>query len=139
MVLWVQNNLCFKMAGASPALQLNGGSLMEEFFEASLFSKPFLSAVIVAAGSSSRMGKADKIFLPINGIPVITRSLLAYENCADVSEIVVVTKESSIDAIKKIADENGISKLKTVVCGGETYWSEVVEREPVFNDLIKYE
>ena len=93
---------------------------MEEFFESSLFSKPFLSAVIVAAGNSARMGKADKIFLPINGIPVIARSLLAYENCADVSEIVVVTKESSIDAIKKIAEENGISKLKTVVCGGET-------------------
>ena len=75
---------------------------MEDFFEASLFSKPFLSAVVVAAGSSVRMGGKDKIFLPIAGIPVVARSLLAYENCEDVSEIVVVTKESSMEEIKKL-------------------------------------
>ena len=88
---------------------------MEEYFEASLFSRPFLSAVIVAAGSSVRMGGEDKIFLPISGVPVIARSMLAYENCEDVSEIVVVTKESSIDAIKSAAEKYGITKLKTVV------------------------
>ena len=78
---------------------------MEEFFEASLFSKPFLSAVVVAAGSSVRMGGMNKIFLPLSGIPVVARSLLAYENCEDVSEIVVVTKESSIGEIEKLAEE----------------------------------
>lgn len=97
-----------------------GGFLMEEYFEASLFQKPFLSAVIVAAGSSVRMGGADKIFLPIDGIPVIARSLLAYENCGDVSEIVVVTRESSVDAIRKTAEEYKITKLREVVPGGET-------------------
>ncbi len=97
-----------------------GGFLMEEYFEASLFQKPFLSAVIVAAGSSVRMGGEDKIFMPVAGIPVIARSLLAYENCKDVSEIVVVTKESSIDAIKDTAEKYGVSKLKTVVSGGNT-------------------
>ena len=93
---------------------------MEEYFESSLFSKPFLSAVIVAAGSSVRMGGEDKIFLPVSGIPVIARSLLAYENCDDVSEIVVVTKESSIERIKKLAKEYGINKLSAVVSGGGT-------------------
>ena len=88
---------------------------MEEFFEPSLFSKPFLSAVIVAAGSSVRMGGGDKIFMPVAGIPVVARSLLAYENCEDVSEIVVVTKETSIEEIKKLSEEYKISKLKTVV------------------------
>ena len=93
---------------------------MEEFFEPSLFSKPFLSAVVVAAGSSVRMGGKDKIFLPVSGIPVVARSLLAYENCGDVSEIVVVTKESSIEEIRKLAEEYKISKLKAVVSGGAT-------------------
>ncbi|MBQ5327884.1 MAG: 2-C-methyl-D-erythritol 4-phosphate cytidylyltransferase [Oscillospiraceae bacterium] len=93
---------------------------MEEFFEPSLFSKPFLSAVIVAAGSSVRMGGGDKIFMPVAGIPVVARSLLAYENCEDVSEIVVVTKETSIEEIKKLSEEYKISKLKTVVPGGAT-------------------
>jgi len=93
---------------------------MEEFFEASLFSKPFLSAVIVAAGSSSRMGGEDKIFLPISGIPVIARSLLAFENCGDISEIIVVTKESSAGKIWEIAEEHGIRKLVKIVPGGNT-------------------
>ncbi|MBQ6877310.1 MAG: 2-C-methyl-D-erythritol 4-phosphate cytidylyltransferase [Oscillospiraceae bacterium] len=93
---------------------------MEEFFEPSLFQKPFLSAVIVAAGSSVRMGGEDKIFIPISGIPVVARSLLAYENCGDVSEIVVVTKENSIGKIEELAKEYGIKKLKAVVPGGST-------------------
>ncbi|MBQ7124660.1 MAG: 2-C-methyl-D-erythritol 4-phosphate cytidylyltransferase [Oscillospiraceae bacterium] len=93
---------------------------MEEYFESSLFSKPFLSAVIVAAGSSARMGGTDKIFMPIAGVPVIARSLLAYENCEDVSEIIVVTKEDSIKKIKAAAEEYGIKKLKNVVPGGAT-------------------
>ena len=93
---------------------------MEEYFESSLFSRPFLSAVIVAAGSSVRMGGEDKIFLPVSGIPVVARSLLAFENCGDVSEIVVVTKESSVERIKSLAEEYGIKKLKTVVPGGAT-------------------
>lgn len=91
---------------------------MEEYFEYSLFSKPFLSAVIVAAGSSARMGGKDKIFLPVEKIPVAARSLLAYENCEDVSEIIVVTKEDSIEKMKELAAEYGIKKLKTVVPGG---------------------
>jgi len=93
---------------------------MEEFFEPSLFSKPFLSAVIVAAGSSVRMGGEDKIFLPVSGIPVVARSLLAFENCEDISEIVVVTKENSIKKIRELAEEYGINKLKAVVSGGAT-------------------
>ncbi|MBQ3500625.1 MAG: 2-C-methyl-D-erythritol 4-phosphate cytidylyltransferase, partial [Oscillospiraceae bacterium] len=93
---------------------------MEEFFEASLFSKPFLSAVIVAAGNSSRMGGEDKIFLPISGVPVIARSLLAFENCGDISEIIVVTKESSAGKIREIAEEHGIRKLVKIVPGGNT-------------------
>ena len=66
------------------------------------------------------MGGMNKIFLPLSGIPVVARSLLAYENCEDVSEIVVVTKESSIGEIEKLAEEYKISKLKAIVPGGET-------------------
>ena len=93
---------------------------MEEYFESSLFSKPFLSAVIVAAGSSARMGGKDKIFLPILGIPVVARSLLAYENCTDISEIIVVTREDSIEKMRALAEEYGITKLKDIVAGGPT-------------------
>ena len=93
---------------------------MEDYFEPSLFSKPFLSAVIVATGSSVRMGGENKIFMPVAGIPVIARSLLAFQNCDDISEIIVVTKEDSVEAIKSAAEEYGITKLSVVVPGGAT-------------------
>jgi len=93
---------------------------MEGYFEPTLFSKPFSSAVIVAAGSSARMGGEDKLFIPLCGIPVLGRTLLAFEHCKSVSEIVVVTKPSSIDKVKSLCSELEITKLKIVVHGGGT-------------------
>lgn len=78
---------------------------------------PFTSAVIVAAGSSSRMGK-DKLFLITDGMPVIAKTLLAFEQANSVNEIIIVTKESSFERMQKVAEEYNISKLKTVVKGG---------------------
>ena len=53
----------------------------------------FTSAVIVAGGSSTRLGEGvSKQMLELRGIPVVVRSLLAFENCPDIDEIIVVAK-----------------------------------------------
>ncbi len=93
---------------------------MDGYVESSLFAQPFLSAVIVAAGSSSRMGGEDKQFLPIAGVPVLGRTLLAFEECDTISEIIVVTKPASIDRVRSLCKEQNITKLAAVVAGGET-------------------
>lgn len=93
---------------------------MDDYFEASLFAKPFLSAVVVAAGSSARMGGEDKQFLSIAGVPVLGRTLLAFECCETVSEIVVVTRPSSAEKVGELCKELGITKLSAVVDGGNT-------------------
>ncbi len=93
---------------------------MEEYRENSLFGTPKLSAVVVAAGSSRRMGGEDKQFLLLDGIPVLARTLLAFERCAAVLEIVAVTKEASVEAVREMAKTYGIEKLSAVVVGGET-------------------
>ena len=49
-------------------------------------------AVIVAAGSASRMGGIDKVMAPLNGEPMIARTVRAFQNCDAISEIVVVTR-----------------------------------------------
>ena len=67
-------------------------------------NKTGVPVVIVAAGSSSRMGGIDKILAQICGIPVIARTMLAFERNKNVSEIVVVTKEESIADIE-VEDE----------------------------------
>ena len=77
----------------------------------------FVTAVIVAAGSASRM-KKDKIVLPLLGIPYICRTLLAFENAETVKEIIVVTRGDLIPVMDSFATEYGISKYKKAVEGG---------------------
>lgn len=79
-----------------------------------------VAAIIVAAGNSTRMGGVNKQFADLCGKPVIVRTLSAFEKCEYISEIIISTRKSDIDEIKKVAQEFGISKLKTVVEGGAT-------------------
>ena len=78
---------------------------------------PFTSAVIVAGGSSSRMG-ADKIFMDLGGRPVIERTMLAFERSEYIDEIVVVTRAEKIPETASAARSAGVTKLKCVTTGG---------------------
>lgn len=84
------------------------------------------SVIIVSAGSSSRMNGVDKQLAGICGIPVVVRSMLAFEKCESVLEIIVVTKEESIQIIKDLAAEYNISKLAAVTAGGKTRQESVI-------------
>lgn len=77
------------------------------------------SAVVVAAGSSSRFG-ADKIFAELQGIPVLAYSLSTLEACSCISEIIVVTEEAKIIPAAELCDKYNISKATKIVCGGAT-------------------
>ncbi len=76
-----------------------------------------VSAVIVAAGNATRM-KKDKMLLPLDGIPCICRTLLAFEKAETVKEIIVVTRPDLIPVIDDYAVEYGISKYSCAVEGG---------------------
>lgn len=79
----------------------------------------FVSAIIVAAGGSVRMGIADsKQFIPLLGRPAIEYTLKSFEKCYLIKEIVVVCREQDKERIRAIADENGFVKVKSIVEGG---------------------
>lgn len=81
----------------------------------------FVSAIIVAAGGSTRMGTAgSKQFIPLLERPVIEYTLRAFQDCEQISEIVVVSREQDAQQIKEISDNNGFSKVKAVVNGGDS-------------------
>ena len=80
---------------------------------------PRCAAVIVAAGSSERMG-SDKLTAQLGGMPVLARTLRAFENCAMITEIVVVTRADRIEEIAALCKEYGISKASKVLSGGAT-------------------
>ncbi len=79
----------------------------------------FVSAIIVAAGGSTRMGISDsKQFIPLLGKPAISYTLSAFQNCALISEIVVVSRAQDIDRIFALSQECGFDKVIAVVEGG---------------------
>lgn len=83
--------------------------------------KNFTSVVICAAGSSTRFGgDTTKQFVELDGMPVVVRTLLAYEAAACIHEIIVVAKEDEIPLYDGIKERYGITKLTRVVKGGET-------------------
>lgn len=80
----------------------------------------FVSAVIVSAGNSSRMGGINKQFLEINNIPVIVHTINVFDNSDLIDEIVIVTRECDIENIKNLISQYNFKKVSAVVKGGET-------------------
>lgn len=79
----------------------------------------YCSAVVVAAGSSQRMGE-DKLALTLGGVPVLLRSLLCLERCEEIDEIIVVTQPESLAPVSRMCKNGGVTKASKVVCGGST-------------------
>lgn len=81
----------------------------------------FVSAVIVAAGGSVRMGIEDsKQFIPLLGKPAIQYTISAFQHCGLIKEIVVVCREQDIERIRSLAADCGFDKVKAIVEGGDS-------------------
>ncbi len=74
-----------------------------------------LSAIIVAAGSSERMG-FDKLFALVSGKPVIAHTIAAFERTACVDEIILVGRADSLGELRKIIGQP--TKVKEIIAGG---------------------
>ncbi len=83
-------------------------------------------AVIVAAGASTRMNGINKQLAEINGVPVIIRTLMAFQNCDAISNIVLVVKSDDIFSMQCICEKYNIQKLTDIVCGGDNRQQSVL-------------
>lgn len=92
-------------------------------------------AVIVAAGSASRMGGIDKVMAPLGGEPMIARTVRAFQECDAISEIVVVTREDLIVPIGKLTRE--MPKVTAVVAGGKSRQESVHLGLNALSDKVK--
>jgi len=75
------------------------------------------SAIIVAAGSSRRMG-FNKLLAPLAGKPVLSRTLAAFQACEAVAEIIVVTSEGLRPEIEAWRSAGGLEKITQIIIGG---------------------
>jgi 2-C-methyl-D-erythritol 4-phosphate cytidylyltransferase len=77
-----------------------------------------LTAIIVAAGDSRRMG-FDKLFAAIAGKPVIAHTIRAFERVNSVHAIIVVAREDRRDEIKTIVRDENFKKVRSIIPGGK--------------------
>jgi len=82
--------------------------------------KYFTSAVIVAAGSSTRMEGGSKQMMMLAGMPVIAHTLRAFESAPCIHEIIVVAKKSEISIYDELKSQYGFKKIVSVIEGGTT-------------------
>ncbi len=81
--------------------------------------RSFCTAVLVAAGSSRRMG-SDKIFAALGGWPVLVRSIRAFEENELVDEIIVVTRQDKLEQVAELVKKYELHKVSKVILGGRT-------------------
>lgn len=97
--------------------------------------KEFNTALVAAAGSGSRMNSGadengvakNKMFLPLMGKSVLAHTLLAFENCDEISAIVVVTRDYDIEAVNEIKNKYNIKKIVLITEGADTRQGSVLK------------
>lgn len=77
----------------------------------------YCGAVIVAAGSASRMGGIDKVMADLDGEPMILRTVRTFQNCDAVKEIVVVTRPDLMQRMMSLC--RNMDKVTAIVAGGK--------------------
>lgn len=83
-----------------------------------MIEKDFVSAVIVAAGSSRRMGGINKLLLDLDGKTVLERTVEEFQKNPDINEIILTARQEDIKEYKALLSK--FKKVKNIVVGGET-------------------
>ena len=100
-----------------------------------LLKLKYCGAVIVAAGSASRMGGIDKVMAELNGEPMVVKSVRAFQECDAIREIVVVTRPDLIVPIRDLCI--GFDKVTAVVAGGKDRPASVSNGLTALSDKVK--
>lgn len=75
--------------------------------------------IIVAGGRAERMGPdVDKAFLSLGSKPVLVYSLIAFEKCAEIDEVILVVRKERVESARCAVQMFGCTKVKKIVAGG---------------------
>ena len=84
-----------------------------------LGSRESVGDVIAAAGRSRRMGGKNKLFAVVGGQPLLAHSLIAFDGCPSVDNVVLVLSPENIERGRELVAEGGFRKVAAVCEGGE--------------------
>jgi 2-C-methyl-D-erythritol 4-phosphate cytidylyltransferase len=75
-------------------------------------------AVIVAAGSGTRMAGADKLFTEVDGRPLLAHAIAPFQDCASIDRIVLVMAPLNLKRGRELVERYGYTKAASLVKGG---------------------
>jgi 2-C-methyl-D-erythritol 4-phosphate cytidylyltransferase len=85
-----------------------------------------LTAIIVAGGSSRRMG-FDKTFALLAGKPIIAHSIATFEAASSVGDVIVVARADRLAVLRETLAPFGFRKVRAIVAGGVHRQDSVAE------------
>ena len=85
-----------------------------------------VGAIIVAAGSSRRMGGMDKIWALLDGKPVLARVINVFQKCTSIDQIIIVLSRPNLEHGQRLVAEQRWSKVTDVCIGGRRRQDSVV-------------
>jgi len=80
--------------------------------------KASVSAIILAAGQSRRMGGGDKIWASLGGRPLIAHTLAVFQHCPSIHRIVLVLTEGREKLGHSLVKSAYLTKVAAVCTGG---------------------
>ena len=87
-----------------------------------------VTAVIAAGGKGTRMGAGEnKVFLPVDGMEMIARTVGVFEKNSRITDIVIVTGAEDIPKMRSVLEKYGYKKISAVTAGGDTRSDSVYE------------
>lgn len=86
-----------------------------------------VGVIIVAAGTSSRMGGIDKVFATLVGEPILAKVITVFNDCTLVDEIVIVLAKKSLEQGRKLIKDHHWHKVIAVCPGGPRRQDSVKE------------
>jgi 2-C-methyl-D-erythritol 4-phosphate cytidylyltransferase len=98
-----------------------------------------LSAIVVAAGSSRRLGY-DKLMAPLAGKCVLWHSLNVFGAMPEIERLIIVTRNERIEEMDALAESAAALKKRVIVPGGEerylSVWAGLQALEGSVSDFV---
>ncbi|MBR4882027.1 MAG: 2-C-methyl-D-erythritol 4-phosphate cytidylyltransferase [Clostridia bacterium] len=102
-------------------------------------SAKHVTAIIVAGGSGSRMGSdKTKQMMELEGMPVVVRTILAFEKAKRIKDIIIVAKAEEKDIYKEFTEKYSLKKIRKVVIGGDTRQKSVLNGFKAISDRCDF-
>lgn len=97
-----------------------------------------VAAIIVAAGSFSRMGGTHKQLLQLGEMPIIAHTVKAFQEANNIHKIAIVARQEDMSAFADICRKYMFDKVCAVVCGGSTRQQSVSNGVNVMGENADY-